>query len=485
MRKSILNYFKNSDHQIILKGLSLFLIIFVVLYFKFPLFFLPQTFVTIRLEDVLILLCMLYWVWYLIASGNIRKLIQDRYFQIIAVFIIIGFLATFIGAFGLHTIDIKMGLYHWGRRIEYLFFFLIAYSLRFSFKEMTFVTKTLIFISLVVSIYALGQKYLGFYTISTINSVLSQGLAYTLVPGDRVNSTFSGHYDLAAFLLMIIPLGLVFITYYLNRYGKNIIMKRSKLFLVIYYFLVTMLAFFVLVLTAARLSFLAAIISILFFFIVLRKWRYLALSLLAFVLILVYPSQLQRRLISTVRVNIQRSFSEYKSTSVVQQTRSLLNIPTLPADNKRIETQGEGAADIVPGEPINQTDLGVFRSFEIRIKVEWPRAIRAFKVNPITGSGYGSLGLATDNDLLRLLGEVGVVGTIVFIILIVNIVRDLVKKIIIETKFKKYLYVGYLSLVVGFIINSLFIDVFEASKLASVFWFLTGMISGLDVTNKS
>src|SRR3990167_10675400 len=48
------------------------------------------------------------------------------------------------------------------------------------------------------------------------------------------------------------------------------------------------------------------------------------------------------------------------------------------------------------------------RSFNIRLKAEWPRAIRAFLKNPVLGTGYSSVGLAVDNDYLRSLAESGI-----------------------------------------------------------------------------
>ena len=60
------------------------------------------------------------------------------------------------------------------------------------------------------------------------------------------------------------------------------------------------------------------------------------------------------------------------------------------------------------------------RSVSIRLNVEWPRAIRAFSKNPLLGTGYSSITLATDNDFLRLLGEVGLVGALAFFLIFAN-----------------------------------------------------------------
>ncbi|MCR4305811.1 MAG: hypothetical protein NUV73_01875, partial [Candidatus Daviesbacteria bacterium] len=131
--------------------------------------------------------------------------------------------------------------------------------------------------------------------------------------------------------------------------------------------------------------------------------------------------------------------------------------------------------DIAPGEPTDATQLGVYRSFQIRFNMEWPTAIRAFLKNPIFGTGYSSLGIATDNDFLRMLGEIGILGTISFFLLIVAIWKKVFKGIKEADKVIRYFSVGTLSLIVIFLANGLFIDVFEASKVASLFWMILGV----------
>ena len=67
------------------------------------------------------------------------------------------------------------------------------------------------------------------------------------------------------------------------------------------------------------------------------------------------------------------------------------------------------------------------RSTNIRLNVEWPRAIRAFSKNPLLGTGYSSISLATDNDYLRALGEVGFLGFISFSLIFVKLIEVLIK----------------------------------------------------------
>jgi len=239
----------------------------------------------------------------------------------------------------------------------------------------------------------------------------------------------------------------------------------------------------VLVMTAARLSFVATILAVFLALFLLNKKKLILFAVLASVLFLVFPTQLRDRLVATITVNIQKDWKSYFAVSEEQARRSKLNIPTLPTAGKKTETIGADAPDIAPGEPTNTTDLGVYRSFDIRIKNEWPRAIRAFIKNPLLGTGYSSLGLATDNDFLRSLGEVGLLGTTAFGFIILILIRKYIVVIKKAKGFTRYLTVGILSMVFAFLINSLFIDVFEASKVASLFWLVNGFGYGLMTKN--
>ena len=95
--------------------------------------------------------------------------------------------------------------------------------------------------------------------------------------------------------------------------------------------------------------------------------------------------------------------------------------------------------------------------------------------NPFLGTGYSSIDIATDNDLLRSLGEVGILGTIGFVLILVEISKRIFKSLKNDSKLIRYFSAGTLSMLFAFIFNGLFIDVFEASKVASLFWMILGL----------
>ena len=119
------------------------------------------------------------------------------------------------------------------------------------------------------------------------------------------------------------------------------------------------------------------------------------------------------------------------------------------------------------------------RSTSIRVNVEWPRAIRALSKNPLLGTGYSSITLATDNDFLRLLGEVGLLGFFAFGLIFVRLAKIIIRKFPVGKNFNG-VELGFVAGVVGAVpaifINALLLDVFEASKFAIIFWLIIGML---------
>lgn len=447
-----------------------FLFIFIPLYPKFPLVNIPGTFVAIRIEDILIAASFGIWLIYLISQKQIKIFLVDKLNQALLLFFFIGGVSLLSANFLTSTVTPHLSFLHWARRVEFMMLMPLAATLVERRRQVMMILAILSGVVFLVNIYALGQQYLNWPVISTTNSEFSKGLLLSLSPGARVNSTFAGHYDLATFLAMtLVILSTIF-------FAAKLAVKAWVVFL-------GFLSGLVLIMTAARVSFIAAALGILTAFILTKKKKYLFLFVLGVAVILVYPSQLRDRFISTITINLLDMGQRYQGQNEDQKIRSRLNIPTLAiktsTDSASRSTfaspSGETATDIVPGEPIDTTQLGVYRSFEIRLNLEWPRAYNAFLKNPALGTGYSSLGLATDNDILRSLGEVGLLGTIAFGLIIIEAVKRIYKNFKSDDRFIKYFSAGVLSMILAFIINGLFIDVFEASKVASLFWMILGL----------
>lgn len=450
--------------------LILLLFAFIPLYPKFPLINIQGTFVAIRLEDFFIGLTVGLWAIYLVSSCKLRDFLKDKLHQAILLFFFIGAVSTFSAIFLTQTVMPHISIFHFLRRIEFMMLLPVVATVVKTKKQFIWILIFLALTVLSVNLYALGQQYLDWPVISTTNSEFSKGLILRLTPGARVNSTFAGHYDLAVFLAMAITVASALFF---------AVSKKMKLVI----FTLGLLSLVVLIMTAARLSFVAALVGVITVLFFTKKTKFILVILGLVILIFIYPSQLRDRFISTITVNFFSQGQRYVGQTLDQKLRSTLNIPTLAVKTSSqsatsssfASPSGTVATDITPGEPIDTTELGVYRSFQIRLNIEWPRAAAAFIKNPLLGTGYSSLDIATDNDILRSLGEVGMLGTAALVLILIGITKELFCGLKNDNKLIRYFSVGVLSMLIAFIVNGLFIDVFEASKVASLFWMTLGL----------
>lgn len=450
--------------------LVVLLFVFIPIYPKFPLFNVKGTFVAIRLEDFIIALTVSLWAIYLVLSNKLQIFLKNKLTRALFLFFLIGGISTFSAYFLTHSVALHLSILNLLRRVEYMILMPLVATTVKDKKKLVLILILLSLTVFAVDIYALGQQYLDWPVISTTNSEFAKGQILRLTPGARVSSTFAGHYDLAVFLAMaIVVLTPLFFA----------VKKIVKIPVVI----LGAFSLLILIMTAARLSFVAAFIGVIAALILSRKAKYILLIAVLSAAILVYPSQLRDRFVSTITVNILNLGQRYKGQTQDQKIRSKLNIPTLAIKTSSSSAvtstfathSGTLSSDITPGEPVDTTQLGVYRSFEIRLNIEWPRAINAFLKNPLLGSGYSSIDIATDNDFLRSLGEVGILGTMAMALILTVIGKELTRLMKKENGFLKYFSAASLSLLIAFLVNGLFIDVFEASKAAEIFWMAIGL----------
>jgi len=107
--------------------------------------------------------------------------------------------------------------------------------------------------------YGVGQKFFGWPVVSTMNEEFSKGLLLQLTEWTRISSTFAGHYDLAAFMVLVLAVLAAFLFGLRNKIAKTIVI------------IVSFAAFYVLILTASRVSFIAYLIATVFVFVMLKK----------------------------------------------------------------------------------------------------------------------------------------------------------------------------------------------------------------------
>lgn len=416
---------------------AIILIIFIPLYPKFPLVGIGGSFVSIRFEDFLIAAAVFLWTIHQFKS-HFRDL-HLPVVQSITLYLSIGLVSLFSAVFLTKSVDLKIGLLHELRRVEYMSMFVVGLWAVKSRLDIKFITRTILLVSLMVSLFGLGQQFLNFPVISTTNSEFAKGLAVTLGPGARINSTFAGHYDLAAFSIFPILLCL------------GILARSTDLKTKLAILFIGSLSYWTVLLSASRVTFAALILTSGLFILIIRKFSWLPILLIIAAISIFISPQL---------------FGRYKQLFAMQ------SVSAAPVDEQVLDAL---KPTLVPED----------RSFSIRLNAEWPRAIRAFAINPILGTGFSSVGLAVDNDYLRLLAENGFLGFLAFGLIILRVFKTSLPYLSKQPRNLESTFIIVVTLfLVGILANAVFIDVFEASKVAIITWLMLGISEKLKILHE-
>lgn len=530
---------------------TLFLLAFIPLYPKLPLLDVVNTWVYIRLEDFVVLFVLLLWVIFLI-RGKIT--LKTPLTLPILAFWIIGVFATIHGVVIIFpkvaNVYPNVAFLNFLRHIEYMSLFFVAFAAIREKKFLMVVIGVLVATFLAVVAYGIGQKYFGFAAYLTMNEEFAKGIPIQLSSLSRVPSTFAGHYDLAAYLVLVIP---IFVSLFIGF--KNWFVKIGLV-------LTTICGLILLFMTVSRVSFFVLFVAVFVVFL-FQKRRVLVflipgVLLIGFLFFFLQPSLLARfgNTIAEVDVLVDAKTgqaighvkfvkSEYLKDKIIKQTlvkdkEEVDQTLTTGKIVKEIEEATDSAKTKVPkyppeiplvvatnvstGENLPQGTgyinlslspvkkrLGNFfyelapnlvstssaeililhgdflvkraaaydLSFTTRFQGEWPRALSAFEKNILFGSGYGSVSLAVDNNYLRMLAEIGLLGISSFFVIFI-ILGIYIKKILpdVDSGVPRSFVIGFCGGVIGLSLNAVLIDVFEASKVAFLLWILTGIVLG-------
>lgn len=423
------------------------LILAIPLYPKFPFLRIAGSQVALRLEDILIALTLTFFIPDFIL--NLRKIFNDNIARAILIYLGVGLISLLSAVFVTQTVIAKIGFLHWARRVEYMSLFFIGLLSIKKEADLNFVVKLFPIIVVYDFIFGVGQKYLNWPIITTQNYEYAKGIALRYVPGAHIPGTFAGHYDLAAFLILSLPLILAFglstKKTLQNLYGIKPIVTK------IFMFTIFGLGLWLLVNAASRISIVSYLIGAVTTAFVMRKYRYIPVLLFVSIAFIGFSSNLMDRYVRIFRVAIE----EVSATEI--------------ADPQSTPTP----------EPIYED-----RSTSIRLNVEWPRAIRALKKNPLLGTGYSSITLATDNDYLRAMGETGILGFVAMLLVFGQILYVPLRHFPFRRRSVSDIYaLAILAVMPGLFLLMIFIDILEASKFATVFWLMVGMLSATTYEN--
>lgn len=500
-----LSKFLNWLDERLIKILLAGFIFLVPLWPKLPLKMINYTYIAIRFEDIYLTLMILV---FLIQLFRKKIKLATHFIWLFALFWLSLSASVVWGIFFEKTITFyHLGILHALRRAEYMSTFFIAASI-IKTKEDFFQLIKVFFLSVfLVSLYGLGQKFLGFPAVQTMNPEYAKGYILSLTPEARISSTFAGHYDLASYLAFSIPLIISFSFFF-----------KKKLYLVYYFF-----ALMVLTYTSSRISFVAYAITIFGLLIFIRKYLFLIFAIILTAIVMTSSGDLVNRFLKTIQ--FKRILISEKTGSVyINQNITTKELPAgsfyvkvnkppenvLPTESvatevAKIETFKEQLieqkiVEASKNKKLSQNEIDKLIaslsadlkavntyvsdiSFATRLQVEWPRAIDAFNQSKLLGTGPSSITEATDNDYLRWLGETGLLGTTLFLIILFSLVKNIWAKLKKFSKENRIIAWGFVFALIALLINATYIDVFEASKVAYTFWTVTGLFTGYAALN--
>lgn len=536
--KKIKQYLTILDQQLLL-WLAGFLVIFIPLYPKIPLFSPLETYIVrVRLEDLAIAGTVFLW---LIQYWRHKVTIHPKLTKLIGLYLLVSFLSVLSGIFITKTIPlipihVGKSLLHFCRYFEYFSLFFILYSVVKTKREVVKLLTLLVVTLAGVVIYGWGQRYLYWPVYSTMNREFSKGITLYLTEHARVQSTFAGHYDLGAWLVIILPLVLA------------LAFSAKKKLLKVALHLFHLGGLWLLIESAARSSFIGYVVAvelvvILFASQQARWWkklwyffsRSLFLSLGVIIVMIYFGDSMIERIVQALEPFpiLAQSYHTFEQarTKVFDQTLDKISLSLFPQVNKpenglstdeavqilvssderpvtekpknkpsdvyvdvpeyvqvaTVSATGENAIVTIAKErdySANAIKYGL--SFAIRLDTLWPQAIKGFTTNPFLGTGYATLNKnvvflfteadGSDNNYLRTLGETGGLGFLTFYGIILAGIALAIKAI--RKNYEPLLTTlasAYLAGSIGLLLNAAYIDVYASSKVAYTYWAMTGI----------
>ncbi len=433
--------------------------------------------------------------------------------------------------------------FHWFRRLEYFSLFFITYSAIRTKKDLLLLVKVALATFIGVILYGIGQKYFYFPAFSTMNREFSKGVRLYLQPNSRLLSTFGGHYDLAGYLMMLLAFSLPAAWLTKKSWLKALFYSTSIISywcLVLTTSRTSFIGFLVGITAVAWLlsrtmgklwSLKHWIVTMFFSFVIMFTFSNLLERFLQ-----VLPNKDTRDKILEIQKIVNQPFvTEPRGSQTVAELPSLLAFlfkpgdlkpieltdseksqldlvasssdappktvkptptpnPDLPSDvteeseeNRKNTAEAAGLSYNGPSYSANALKYGL--SMAIRLDALWPQAIKGFERNPLLGTGYSTLvktnvgeftyAESTDNDYLRMLGETGLLGTLSFLAIIYYVVKYAYFKLKTAEGLALVMSLGAIGATIAMLVTATYIDIFESSKVAYVYWMIAAVVAYL------
>lgn len=389
----------------------------------------------IRIEDIILVMFGITLIFEKLES--IKSFFKTRLFIIFIVYVIVITASLFSGFYIGGIYSKSSAFFRYLRNIEYFCYLFVGIDFYSKNKDKFYTyIKYFLYITLIVNLFvAISQKY------EMMGSFRLGGFSYI----DVSVGLFNGPYEIGAFCNIIIAFFMIEILKKDDFLVENVFVVLASLILIL--------------LSKSRLSLLCALfIIILQLFINLKGKQKLIILSIGLILLVGFIFMIDKiSILSRFRtINLNDLIYSIKYYAKNANYENFINMPT----DKTLEHYVIQRGDV---------------SFNCRM-FKWFSFIDLFKKYPIFGYGYNSSGIM-DGNYIKLLVETGIIGLIVFILLLVSIVfynRD--------TKFKLNKYLVFIFIIM--ILNATLIDIFESSKIMQIFYFVAGVCVSNKLNNK-
>ena len=413
------------------------LIALVVLLPKFSLLQVPDTYISIRIEDVYVLLISMGVIAHMLISKKAFKL--PKLALPIAIFIIVTFISLMAGFYQGTISSVLLGWLFFLRRIEYFILFAIAYW-TFDQGNMPTIRNVLLITVFATAIVAILQLFgiVGAYSAGSYvqNSEIS-----------RVFSVFNGPYEYSTYLAMMFP---IFLAIYLKKYSAI-------------NYLIMIIMLYMVMLTASRTAIFSVFAAGMAFSFIEKGRKgilpiMIAITIVAFFLM---PDLTRGRFIDLPKEG---------------------NVPMVMA----ISADPNNVSSHSMNPELSETEQqNVDMSLIIRY-IRWSVVYRSFLEHPLFGLGPSAFGEAVDGNYIRILGENGIFGLLAFAWIMGGMLSIFIgnyRKNYDNRALNEFSLFMLMSLII-LLMNAVFHDAFEASKIAMLFWALTGILFKISASNE-
>lgn len=420
-------------------GFLILLFLTIAIFPKFTIISIPESHAGIRIEDILILIYTIFLFVGILKSGFSR---YKKLFPILKIFgvVFVSFMiSNILGAIA-GNVSWTMSMLYLVRVFEYFILIFVGCDLiRLSSDErliVKLVKFTLIFHGIFMVFEALGI-------------IPDIGILINRVANNRIYTTFSGPYEFAGYLSICMPLilGEIF---------------QKKRYTSIVYLLIIVAG---VLLSESRIALVAIVVVFLWCSIKYmvgkdgkeeyKKHRMVSSKILVPIILAVMAGIFF----------IPRFVDRFSLVSVNEYT----NAVQYAWEDGDFEVYKNNDKVISYGRAIFATQDA---SFGMRI-TKWMLLLKeTLRASPLFGLGMSVSGEAMDGSIMKLLCETGIIGLVVWILLIIAVYKAMPKIWHVRT--------AALMVIVALFVNAMFIDIFDASKVMTIFWLLMGYYIFID-----